>query len=151
MNEWRVINVLLLLFLPYCDFYLSFLFVSYSSGIVGILFYSLYCTRELGEAAVAQEGVRTSRPVIGRSLVWSPGSPQLHVIEVVAPDEQLAPRMAASAISVWMCVWMGECDERCKAALSGQESIKMHVHFTTVCLEETNSPKCLTGLFQMKL
>ena len=26
-----------------------------------------------------------------------------------APDEQLALFMAASAISVWMCVWMGEC------------------------------------------
>ena len=33
----------------------------------------------------------------------------------IAPDVQLAPCMAASAISVWLCVWMGECGKYCKA------------------------------------
>lgn len=28
----------------------------------------------------------------------------------IAPDEQLAPCFAASAINVWMCEWMGECE-----------------------------------------
>ena len=32
----------------------------------------------------------------------------------IAP-EQLVPCMAASTISVWMCVWMGECDKCCTA------------------------------------
>ena len=33
----------------------------------------------------------------------------------IAPDERLAPCTAASAISVWMCVWVGECDKCCEA------------------------------------
>ena len=32
----------------------------------------------------------------------------------IAPDVQLAPCMVSVSISVWMCVWMGECGKCCK-------------------------------------
>ena len=61
-------------------------------------------------------GGRAGRLVIGMSVVWIPQiileqdtEPQ------IAPDEQLAPCMASSAISVCMCVWMGECGNYYKA------------------------------------
>ena len=56
------------------------------------------------------------RLVNERSQVWIPSFPPASILEKdtepqTAPDEQLAPCMAASAINVWM----GESDHVCKA------------------------------------
>lgn len=68
-------------------------------------------------------GGRVGRPAIRSALVRIPDSPRLHVESSsrqildpwIAPDERLASCAAASAISVWKCVWVGECDKCCKA------------------------------------
>lgn len=68
-------------------------------------------------------GGRVGRPAIRSALVRIPDSPRLHVEASsrqlldpwIAPDERSAPCAATSAISVWKCVWVGECDKCCKA------------------------------------
>ena len=61
---------------------------------------------------------RVGRLMIGRSrlsLVACRSVLEQDTEPQIAPDEQLAPCMAASVISVWMCVWMGECGMYCTA------------------------------------
>ena len=67
-------------------------------------------------------GGRVGCLVIRRSLVWILALPSCmskcpwaRYWPQIAPDEQLAPWIAASAISAWMCVWMSECGKYCKA------------------------------------
>ena len=67
----------------------------------------------------------------GRLWLWIPN----------APDEQLAPCTAASAISVWTCVWMDEWDKCCKAfrAVSRVEKHKSNANPYTVHSWRTTS------------
>ena len=66
-----------------------------------------------------------------RSVLWQDTETQIaptgssidvwvYVWMVIAPDEQVAPRMVASATSVWMCVWMDECGLVLQSASSGR-------------------------------
>ena len=64
--------------------------------------------------SVGRAGRLVIRGFESRLLLVACRSVQQDTEPQIAPDEQLAPCMAASTISVWMCVWMDECGMFCK-------------------------------------